>query len=118
MFAYVRFIRKKLLRALRATTGERGKRADFKFLTVRDLISAWTGSGYGNAAGAARGHYRGLRHARNGETRTRPDHVNKPNPTKSDQINQIKPDQGAGRWIKTGADEACFGSRALAAREL
>jgi hypothetical protein len=57
MFAYVRLIRKKLLRALRATTGERGKRADFKFLTVRDLISAWAGGGYGNPEGAARGHY-------------------------------------------------------------
>jgi len=44
------------LRALRAATGERGKRANFKFLTVRDLISAWTGGGYGNAEGAARGH--------------------------------------------------------------
>ncbi len=56
MFAYVRLIRKKLLGALRAATGERGKRANFKFLTVRDLISAWTGGGYGNAEGAARGH--------------------------------------------------------------
>ena len=43
-------------RALRAATGERGKRAYFKFLTVRDLISAWTGGGYGNAEGAAHGH--------------------------------------------------------------
>jgi len=44
------------VRALRAAAGERGKRANFKFLTVRSLISAWTGGGYGNAAGAARGH--------------------------------------------------------------
>src|SRR6266705_399631 len=61
MFAYVRLIRKKLSRALRAATGERGKRANFKFLTVRSLISAWTGGGYGNAvlrtATSARGHY-------------------------------------------------------------
>jgi hypothetical protein len=42
--------------ALRAATGERGKRANFKFLTVRDLVSAWTGGGYGNAEGAAHGH--------------------------------------------------------------
>jgi hypothetical protein len=53
-------MREKLVRALRAATGERGKRANFKFLTVRSLISSWTGGGYGNAAGAARGHYRGL----------------------------------------------------------
>jgi hypothetical protein len=64
VFAYVRLIRKKLLRALRAATGERGKRANFKFLTVRDLISAWTGSGYGNAEGAARGYYWGLQNAK------------------------------------------------------
>ena len=49
MFAYVRLIREKLLRGLRAATWERGKRANFKFLTVRSLISAWTGGGYGNA---------------------------------------------------------------------
>ena len=64
VFAYVRLIRKKLLRALRAATGERGKRANFKFLTVRDLISGWTGGGYGNAEGAAHGHYWGLRNAK------------------------------------------------------
>jgi hypothetical protein len=42
MFAYVRLIRKKLLGALRAAIGERGRRAVFKFLTVRDLISRTT----------------------------------------------------------------------------
>jgi hypothetical protein len=42
--------------ARRAATGERRNWADFKFLTVRDLISAWTGGGYENAEGAARGH--------------------------------------------------------------
>jgi len=48
MFAYVRLMGEKMLRALRATTGERGKRANFKFLTVRHLISHCTGIGYGN----------------------------------------------------------------------
>jgi hypothetical protein len=64
MFAYVRLMGEKWLRALRAATGEPGKRANFKFLTVRSLISAWTGGGYGNAAGAARGHYWGLQSAK------------------------------------------------------
>src|SRR6266446_24388 len=32
-----------------AASGERGKRPGFKFLTVRDLISHCTGSGYENA---------------------------------------------------------------------
>ncbi len=64
VFAYVRLMREKLVRALSAAAGERGKRANFKFLTVRSLISAWTGGGYGNAVGAARGHYWGLQSAK------------------------------------------------------
>src|SRR3989441_4231760 len=37
----------------------------------------------------------------------------RPNPTKSDQKKRSGPDQGAGRWIKTGADEPRFGSSSL-----
>jgi len=51
MFAYVRLIGKKTLRALRASTMRNGgKRAGFKFLTVRHLISHCRGIGYGNPA--------------------------------------------------------------------
>src|SRR5712692_11451471 len=42
------------------------------------------------------------------------DHI-RPNQTKSDQKKRSSPDQGAGRWIKTGADEPRFGSSSLAA---
>src|SRR5713226_960564 len=71
MFAYVRLMGEKLSRALGAATGERGKRADFKFLTVRSLISAWTRGGYGNAEGAARSH-RGRAGRQKEECRMRP----------------------------------------------
>jgi hypothetical protein len=71
-----------------------------------------------------------MRNGRNDEKRTKSDPVNRiksdqirPNQTKSNQIKpnqtgrvRIKAAQGAGRSIKTGADEAGFRSRALAAR--
>jgi hypothetical protein len=38
----------------------------------------------------------------------------KPNPTKK---KRSSPDQGTGRWIKTGADGPRFGSNALQARK-
>ena len=44
--------------------------------------------------------------------RTKSDQI-KPNPTKSDQKKRSGPDQGAGRWVKTGANEHRFRSRAL-----
>src|SRR5260370_41027892 len=51
MFAYVRLMGEKMLRALRAAAMRiGGKRAGFKFLTVRHLISHCTGIGYGNSA--------------------------------------------------------------------
>jgi len=72
--------------------------------------------------GAARGH-QGVRNGRNDEKRTKSDprdriksdHI-KPNPTKSDQKKWTSPDQGAGRWIKTGTDEPRFGSSSVEAR--
>jgi len=76
--------------------------------------------------GVARGHP-GMRNGRNDEKQTKSDHVNRiksdqirPNQTKSNQIRSKKrssPDQGAGRWIKTGADESRFGWSGLDARE-
>jgi hypothetical protein len=66
-----------------------------------------------------------MRNGRNVEKQTKSDHVNriksdqiKPNQTKSDQKKRSSPDQGAGRWIKTGADEPRFGWSGLDAREL
>jgi hypothetical protein len=44
------------------------------------------------------------------------DHL-RPNQTKSDQKKRSSPEQGAGRWIKTGADEPRFGWIGLDARE-
>ncbi len=41
----------------------------------------------------------------------------RPNQTKSDQKKRSSPDQGTGRWIKTGADGPRFGSSALQARK-
>src|SRR5713101_3071832 len=61
------------------------------------------------AEGGARG-YRGMRNTRSAEKRTKSDPVNQ---TKSDQKKRTSPDQGAGRWIKTGADEPRFGSSGL-----
>ena len=84
---------------------------------------SWRNGNHANAS-AAHGH-QGVRNGRNDEKRIKSDprdriksdHI-QPNPTKSDQKKWTSPDQGAGRWIKTGTDEPRFGSSSLDTRKL
>src|SRR5207245_10889091 len=98
MFAYVRLMGEKLSRAPRAATGERGKRANFKFLTVRSLISAWTGSGYGNAV---------LRTATSARV-----HHGQPELMKPERSMEGAGNRGAGILTTDKTDERGSGSRA------